>query len=98
MGTDLHNLTLVQGTLFLTLYGRALDSRASHPIWGDTMADELTGNRDLVHSDAPFAALHVAPASLEEAFLALTSLPTHPSGDRDSHHHRPQFVGTEVPR
>ncbi len=60
-------------------------------------ADQLI--RDLVRSDAPFAELHVAPASLEEAFLALTSLPTRPPGDLGSpHHHRPQLAGTEVPR
>jgi O-methyltransferase involved in polyketide biosynthesis len=46
MTTKLHSLTPVQETLFLTLYGRALDSRASHPILGDSMANEIAGNVD----------------------------------------------------
>jgi O-methyltransferase involved in polyketide biosynthesis len=46
MTTKLHYLTPVQETMFLTLYGRALDSRAPHPILGDKMADEIAGKID----------------------------------------------------
>lgn len=46
MGTDIENLTPVEQTLFLTLYARALDSRAPRPILGDMMADELVGRID----------------------------------------------------
>ncbi|GAA3212946.1 hypothetical protein [Nonomuraea helvata] len=34
-------LTPLQASLWLTLCGRALDNRLSHPILGDTMADEV---------------------------------------------------------
>lgn len=46
MITKLNDLTPVQETLFLTLYGRALDTHASHPILADTMADEIAGKID----------------------------------------------------
>lgn len=49
--SDADNLTPVQQTLFLTLYGRALDSRTRHPILGDTMADELVGKIDTAARD-----------------------------------------------
>jgi O-methyltransferase involved in polyketide biosynthesis len=46
MTTNLHDRTPVQETMFLTPYGRALDSRAPHPILGDKMTDEIVGKID----------------------------------------------------
>ncbi|HXV92539.1 MAG TPA: ABC transporter ATP-binding protein, partial [Pseudonocardia sp.] len=39
--------------------------------------------RELVHTGVPFSDLQVVPASLEEAFLNLTSAGTPPSGGAD---------------
>lgn len=41
MSIALPALTPVQESLFLTLAGRALDSRLPRPFLGDTMADEV---------------------------------------------------------
>jgi O-methyltransferase involved in polyketide biosynthesis len=41
MGIDVHQLTPVQRTVLLTLYGRALDSRKPASVLGDVMAEEL---------------------------------------------------------
>lgn len=46
MTIKLQDFTPVQETMFLTLYGRTLDSRATHPILGDMMADEIVGTID----------------------------------------------------
>ncbi|MFC4591204.1 class I SAM-dependent methyltransferase [Sphaerisporangium corydalis] len=43
MGIALPALTPAQESLFLTLGGRALDSRLPHPFLGDAMADEILG-------------------------------------------------------
>ncbi|WP_214416992.1 class I SAM-dependent methyltransferase [Sphaerisporangium fuscum] len=46
MKIELPGLTPVQETLLLTLYCRALDSRAPRPVLGDTTADRLVGSID----------------------------------------------------
>lgn len=46
MGIATTGLTPVEETAFLTLYARALDSRWTRPILGDTMADETVGQLD----------------------------------------------------
>jgi methyltransferase (TIGR00027 family) len=43
VGVTLPAFTPAQESLFLTLGGRALDSRLPHPFLGDTMADEIVG-------------------------------------------------------
>ncbi|MDP9795294.1 methyltransferase (TIGR00027 family) [Catenuloplanes nepalensis] len=49
-------LTGARETLLVTLYGRALDARAAHPVLGDTMAAEAV---DAIDYD--FGAAHVKP-------------------------------------
>jgi O-methyltransferase involved in polyketide biosynthesis len=39
-------LTPIEDTLFLTLCGRALDSRSPRPILGDVLADEIVRKLD----------------------------------------------------
>jgi O-methyltransferase involved in polyketide biosynthesis len=39
-------LTPIENTLFLTLCGRALDSRSTRPVLGDSMADEIVRKLD----------------------------------------------------
>jgi O-methyltransferase involved in polyketide biosynthesis len=46
MGIAVTELTPVEQTAFLTLYARALDSRWTRPILGDTLADEDVGSID----------------------------------------------------
>ena len=41
MAISVPTLTPVEGSLFLTLYARALDSRLPKPILNDTTADEI---------------------------------------------------------
>jgi O-methyltransferase involved in polyketide biosynthesis len=51
MGIDVHQLTPVQSTLLLTLYGRALDSRKPTSVLGDVIADELINKMDYDFTD-----------------------------------------------
>jgi Leucine carboxyl methyltransferase len=46
MGITATELTPVEQTAFLTEYARALDSRWSRPILGDSLADEVVGKID----------------------------------------------------
>jgi O-methyltransferase involved in polyketide biosynthesis len=46
MDVALPAFTPLQESLFLTLCGRALDYRSTHPILGDTMADEIVRKLD----------------------------------------------------
>jgi O-methyltransferase involved in polyketide biosynthesis len=46
MGIRTTELTPIEQTAFLTEYARALDSRWSRPILGDTLADEVVGTID----------------------------------------------------
>lgn len=43
MATACPPFTAMEETLYLTLCGRALDSRSSNPFLGDTMSDEIAG-------------------------------------------------------
>ncbi|WNV88731.1 class I SAM-dependent methyltransferase [Umezawaea sp. Da 62-37] len=54
MGIDVHDFTSVRWTGLMTLYGRALDSRAPVSVLHDDMADDLVGRIDY-----DFAALRV---------------------------------------
>jgi O-methyltransferase involved in polyketide biosynthesis len=49
--------TPVQDSLWLTLYGRAIDNRSPNPILGDKMADEIVRKVDY-----DFEKLHVSPS------------------------------------
>jgi O-methyltransferase involved in polyketide biosynthesis len=57
MAITLPAFTPLQATLWLTLYGRALDNRSSDPILGDKMADEIVQNVDY-----DYKRLHVSPS------------------------------------
>ena len=46
MGISLPAFTPIEESLFLTLCGRALDSRSPHPILADTMAEEIVRKLD----------------------------------------------------
>jgi O-methyltransferase involved in polyketide biosynthesis len=46
MGITLPAFTPMQESLYLTLCGRALDSRSPHPVLGDTTADEIVRKLD----------------------------------------------------
>jgi O-methyltransferase involved in polyketide biosynthesis len=72
VGIDVNNLTTVERTALLTLYIRALDSRAHRPILGDRHADATV--REI---DYDFAALGI-PASV----VCLTALRTKLLDDR----------------
>jgi O-methyltransferase involved in polyketide biosynthesis len=56
MGTTLPAFTPLEDSLYLTLCCRALDSRSSHPILGDALADEIVRELDYdisqLHIDA----------------------------------------------
>lgn len=56
MGTALPAFTPVQDSLFLTLCGRALDSRAEQSILSDVMADEILHEIEFDPATLPFAA------------------------------------------
>ncbi len=49
-------LTEARETLLVTLYGRALDARATRPVLGDTMASEAVNAIDF-----DFATTHITP-------------------------------------
>jgi O-methyltransferase involved in polyketide biosynthesis len=57
MGIDVHQLTPVQWTLLLTLYGRALDSRKPASVLGDVMADNLVSRIDYDFTDLKVGSL-----------------------------------------
>jgi hypothetical protein len=65
----LHDVTPVQETLLLTLYGGALDSRASHSIVGDKMADEIAGKIGYDFAKLKLGSNIVCPIALRAKML-----------------------------
>jgi O-methyltransferase involved in polyketide biosynthesis len=63
-GIDVHDLSPLEQTALLTQYARALDSRWSRPILGDTLADDIIGKIDY-----DFAALGVPKSVVCQASL-----------------------------
>ena len=64
MNTYLPTLTPVQASLYLTLCGRALDSRRRRPFLGDTTADEIATRIGLDRSWFPMPASSVTDIAL----------------------------------
>ena len=64
MSATLPGLTPVQASLFLTLCGRALDSRARHPFLGDRTADEILARIGYDCSRFPMPASSVTDIAL----------------------------------
>ena len=81
METTLPAFTPIEESLFLTLCGRALDSRSPHPILADAMADEIVRKLDydcerFRLSASPVINIALRAKKLDE--VALRFLASHP--------------------
>jgi O-methyltransferase involved in polyketide biosynthesis len=83
MTLTLPALTPLQASLWLTLYGRALDNRSPHPILGDKMADEIVRKVAYDYQSlhvSPSGALNIAHRAKKLDEVAQQFLARHPGG------------------